>query len=187
MHSHSEILYENVRVPISNLLGPEGSGLFYCRRVWREHLRPLKHGWRMFDRPFAFGDDSRTFADDGRRFEPGSPNTLGQVALNASLALQERYGVDWIEGRIQANTARLMDGLKSLSGVRLASDEGSERRSGIVALAPEQVAERDLARRLGKDRIVVVGRQGLVRVSPHFYQGEREIDRILEGIEKNLK
>lgn len=168
-------------------LGPEGSGLFYCRSAWRERLRPLKHGWRMFERPFAFHETDREPAPDGRRFEPASPNTLGQVALNAALSLQERYGPDWIEARVLANTDRLLRGLDAIDGLRVVSDRRAERRSGIVALAPDRVGERELVSRLAEDRIVAVGRQGLVRLSPHFYQDAAVIDRLLEGIERNVK
>ncbi len=168
-------------------LGPEGVALFFSRQEWRERLAPLQRGWRMLERPFQFDRPDRPEATDGRRFEAATPNTLGQFGLNAALSLQERYGQDWIEQRILDNTERLLAGLGNIPGVSVASDTRRERRSGIVTITPERVPERELARRLAAERIIVVGRGGQVRLSPHFYQGEEEIDRLLEGLEKFSK
>jgi len=164
-------------------MGPEGIGLFFCAPAWRERLEPLKRGWRMLERPFAFDERECPVAADGRRFESGSPNTLGQMALNASLGVQEGWGRDWIEARILANTERLMAGLDGLPGLRLASDPAPERRSGIVAFAPRARPARELVRELAKRGALTVARGELVRLSPHCYQGRAETERVLEWVE----
>ena len=69
------------------LLGPEGLGVFYCRREVRDRLHLTQFGWHMVE---ALGDYDRADwmpASTARRFEPGSPNTLAQHALSASLEL----------------------------------------------------------------------------------------------------
>ncbi len=163
-------------------LGPEGMGVFYCRGNWQERLAPLKRGWRMLEHPFAFDRPERRIAQDGRRFEPGSPNTLGQIALNASLRVLERYGDRWIEERVLANTDRLQRGIAQIDGLRLAGSAERERRSGIVAVTPHNLRPEVLARRLAETGIVAVARGELLRLSPHFYQGEAEMERVLEAL-----
>ncbi len=164
-------------------MGPEGLGVFYCRAQWRDRIRPLKLGWRMLEQAFAFDRPERAVAGTGQRFEPGSPNTLGQMALNAALALQERYGTAWIEQRVLANTAALISGIDALPALELASRRTPERRSGIVSLRPLNTSPRTLARRLAERNIVAVARGELLRLSPHFYQGEADMQGVLEGLE----
>lgn len=164
-------------------MAPEGQGLFYCRAAWRERLQPLKRGWRMLEDPFNFLREGRAIASDGHRFEPGTPNSLGQHCLNAALALQERFGQGWIEQRVLANTGRLMAGLEDIDGIRVASPREPERRSGIVSIRPERIAPPALSERLKAHGIVTVARGDRVRLSPHFYQGEATIDRVLSAIE----
>ncbi len=167
-------------------MAPEGLGLFYCRDAWRSRIEPLKQGWRMLERPFSFDEPDRPWQAGSARYEPGTPNTLGQFALAASLSLQEEWGQDWIERRVLANTERLMRGLGTLPGVDLVSRQEMERRSGIVSLRPKRGAARELAASLERDRVVAIARGDLLRLSPHCYQSERHTDTILESIEKAL-
>ncbi len=164
-------------------MAPEGQGLFYCRSAWRERLRPLKLGWRMLQDPYDFYREDRDLADSGQRFEPGTPNTLGQQALNAALELQEYYGQAWIEQRVLGNTARLLEGLNALDVVSVVSPQEADRRSGIIAIRPGTVPAPLLARRLKAQNIVTVARGGLVRLSPHFYQPEAMMDRVVDAVE----
>lgn len=167
-------------------LAPEGQGLFYCRMEWRERLQPLKHGWRMLEDPFNFLREKRAVAASGQRFEPGTPNSLGQHGLNAALALQERFGPEWIEHRVLSNTKRLLDGLALIDGVQVVSPKAAERRSGMVSIRPD-IPPAMLAQRLKAQNIVTVARGELVRFSPHFYQGKAVIDRTLSAVEAAAK
>jgi cysteine desulfurase/selenocysteine lyase len=167
-------------------MGPEGLGLFYCRSEWRSRIEPPKQGWRMLDRPFSFDQVDRPMHSGSARYEGGTPNTLGQFALNASLSLQEDWGQKWIESRVLANTDRLMVGLADLPGVELVSSQDPERRSGIVSLLPLRGSSRKLARSLYANRIVAAPRGELLRLSPHCYQSMPQIENILESIEKAI-
>ena len=69
------------------LLAPEGIAVFYCRESVREQLTLQQHGWRMVDTPYQFNRESWEPSKSAGRFEAGSPNTVGQAALNASVGL----------------------------------------------------------------------------------------------------
>lgn len=164
-------------------MAPEGQGLFYCAEAWRERLRPLMHGWRMLEKPYDFLRENRMTAANGKRFEPGTPNTMGQHALNAALELQERFGQEWIEQRVLANTDALLSGLEDISSVSVTSPQVSSQRSGIVSMQPQRLSASNMARQLKEQHVVAVARGDLVRISPHFYQGTTVIDHALEVIE----
>lgn len=164
------------------LLGPEGMAVFYSSRDARPllHLRQL--GWHMFDQPFSFGRTDWTPADSARRFEAGSPNTLGQVALQASVELLLATGMEEVERRVLANTAALMNGLAGIPGVNVVSRRELPRRSGIVSFRCESIAATAVHGALSRAGIICVVRDHAVRLSPHFYQGEEEIRRVLAAV-----
>lgn len=168
-------------------MAPEGLGVFYCRDAWRERIAPLKEGWRMLESPFAFETPGRGIQAGGQRFEPGSPSSMSQFALNASLSLQEDWGQAWIEQRILANTDRLLRGLKSLPGVRVLGRGEPSRRSGIVCFTHRAHRPEALAEALAERRVVTIPRAGGIRLSPHAYQGEAIVEATLDAVEACLK
>jgi cysteine desulfurase/selenocysteine lyase len=169
------------------LLGPEGMGLFYCRAELRGRLWPARQGWHMMADRFNFTGTGRLPAGDGRRFEAGTPNRAGQVALLASLQMLHAYGEKTIERRILANTERLMSGLPRIPGLEVISATETRRRSGIVTFGSNLLDMDRLAHTLARTGIHGVRRAGGIRLSPHFYQGSEEIDRVLNGIEAAVK
>ena len=73
------------------MLGPEGLGVFYCRSDLRDQLKLHEYGWHMLEHA---GDYDRTDwepARSARRFECGSPNLLGAMALEASLSCWRKW------------------------------------------------------------------------------------------------
>ncbi|MEE4173991.1 MAG: aminotransferase class V-fold PLP-dependent enzyme [Xanthomonadales bacterium] len=164
-------------------MAPEGLGLFYCSQRWRHRLAPLKQGWRMLENPFRFDDPERAVHPGGARFEPGTPATMGQFALNASLSLQEDWGQAWIEDRILANTERLLAGLADLAGFEAMTNPAQHRCSGIVAVLPKRGTARQVVAALAERRVIAIPRGDWVRISPHAYQGRAVVDRVLNALE----
>ncbi len=168
------------------LLGPEGIALFYCNPVARDKLRLTQVGWHMYDYPWNFDRDDWSPSKSARRFEAGSPNTLGQVGLHASLSLLLEIGLEAIAQRILANTGSLLSGLSALPGVSLNSAREVTRQSGIVSFSAHQVAARELHKRLAQSGVTSAVRDGAVRLSPHFYQDEVVIQKLLQRVEDSL-
>src|SRR5690606_19050367 len=102
------------------LLGPEGSAVFFTTAEARNHLQPMQLGWHALANPWTFGNET-ALTPSARRFEAGSPNNLGQVAMHASLELLLAIGPEEVERRILANTGSLMDGLADIRGVEITS------------------------------------------------------------------
>lgn len=167
-------------------MGPEGMGIFYCPAESRERLDLSRHGWRMLEDPYQFEREGRNPAGSARRFEAGSPNTLGQAALAGSLSVIEALGLQAVESRILSNTDRLGNGLRSMPGARLVSSTDSNRRSGIVSFASAHAEPGRLRSLLVRKGVYAAVRGHAVRLSPHFYQGDDHMDRVLNAIEDSL-
>jgi len=169
------------------LLGPEGVAVFYTSQQARPLLALRQQGWHMYDNPFHFNRTDWTPAATARRFEAGSPNSLGQVAMNASLELLLETGLAEVEKRVLSNTGALVDGLRQIPGVAIQSDTRSDRRSGIVNFNAEQLTPARIHAALMQRSIYCTVRGPGVRLSPHFYQGEAEIEPVVSHIAEVLR
>ncbi|MDB6142903.1 MAG: class aminotransferase [Pseudomonas sp.] len=161
------------------LLGPEGLGVFYCRAELRPQLKLSEFGWHMLE---AMGDYNRTTwepALSARRFECGSPNVLGSMALEASLSLLEEVGMDQVGKLIAERVNWLEEGLKAIPGARLHTSTHPERRAGILSFSLEGVENTAVFERLKQEQVVCVQRGPGIRFSPHFYTESRVIEETL--------
>lgn len=162
------------------LLGPEGAGIFYCRKDLIERTRPLMVGWMNVINAENFGQYDYTLRTDGGRFECGSHNVVGLLGLKASLDLLQSVGIDAVAARIKLLTDKLAAGLRG-RGYRIISPRDGEQWSGIVSFTSKQHNHEAIVRALRRDkRIETAIREGRIRVSPHFYNTEKQIDRLIE-------
>lgn len=180
------------------MLGPEGTGIFVCRRGHFERLRPPIVGWLNMEQALRFGLAEIEFASTARRYEPGAHSMVGIAGLNAALRLILDEGVERIEQRITALTGRLAQGARTAGHDVVAWPGGAGREdapdgggcvedrptaSGIVAVRPRdgETAE-SWAERLRMRRIRVAARRGLLRISPHFYNTTEQVDEVVAAL-----
>lgn len=166
------------------MCGPEGAAIFYVAAKHRDVLDPIESGWTNIDRKGKFIDCGLELLPDARRFEAGSLNTNGIYGLRAALGLIEETGIDAIAARALQIAALLADGLASI-GFRIASP--LPIRSAIVGATPPDVEKTSilwLHRKLQEEGIVTAPREGLLRLSPHFYNEESEVERVIAVLEK---
>ncbi|SDS46333.1 aminotransferase class V-fold PLP-dependent enzyme [Pseudomonas oryzae] len=162
------------------LLGPEGLGVFYCRRDLREQLRLHEYGWHMLEDIGNYDRRDWQPARSARRFECGSPNMLGATALEASLALLDEVGMARVATLIEARIAQLQAGIVTLPGARLLSPREPERRGGILTFTLNDRDNAALFESLRQNQVVCALRGGGIRLSPHFYTAETVIEETLE-------
>jgi cysteine desulfurase / selenocysteine lyase len=163
------------------LLGPEGTGLFYISQRVIDHFRPLRSGWRSMRVPFQWKDFDLTWNEGAKRFESGNMNGYGLGALGGSLEILLEAGPEAVERQVLALADRAARGLEE-RGFHVVSSRRPGETSGIVAATHPDLNARDLVKRLGQQDIMVAARAERFRVSPHFYNTESEIDRMLAAL-----
>ena len=162
------------------LVSPEGAGLFYLRRDWVERLHPLGVGWNSVVGARDFSTIDFRLKPHAGRYESGSLNVGGVHALGASLELLLGLGIDCIKDRIIGLTDHLCERARS-AGLEVFSGRQSGECSGIVSLRVPQGADgRAQMKRCRQEGIVINVRAGRLRVSPHAYNSEDEIDRLID-------
>lgn len=163
------------------LLGPQGVSVVYVRDELIERLRPTLAAWRSVLDPMDFLNYEQPLHPSARRFEGGTGNFPGIVAFGTSLKLLTDAGLEKIERHVLALTDRLIRGAQA-AGIEIKSDLMPGARSGIVLLGigsarVEQLIEHTLAA-----RVCITVRENGVRVSPHGYNTESDIDRVLDTL-----
>ena len=168
------------------LLAPEGLALFYCRAEHLERLRLHQYGWHMLANAGDYEQTDWHPVADARRFECGSPNMLGIHALAASLSLFEELGMAAVAAGIERHAGRLTAALAARDDCQLLSPATPERRAGIVTFRPCNGRDEALHRALQAADVVCARRGGGIRLSPHFWHADADIDRALERIDAAL-
>jgi selenocysteine lyase/cysteine desulfurase len=171
------------------LMGPHGAAFLYVKDEMIEKLEPSILGWHgisdsviariqahqdVFGRPF---DLSRAVpAKNATRFEWGTWSVISVEGAKAALEFTFKYPPQERWPLVQKLNERLADGLRG-KGRRVTSPLEKERLSGIITFEIPEAAQ--VAKKLQQERIVVAPRVNTLRVSPHFYNTEREIDVFL--------
>ncbi len=161
------------------LTGPAGCGVLFVREDLASTMQPSTVGWWSVEGWEDFASREPVWRKGAGRFEYGTPNYAGIYGLGAALELLAEAGLEAISERVLELTGRLRRGLLQM-GYHIYGPTVPETCSGIVTFAPRKEDANSLVRRLRAQGVMISARSGMVRVSPHFYNTETEIDRLLE-------
>lgn len=163
------------------LLGPPGVGFLFCVPQLLERLRPTVVGVCSVVDTEQYFDYDLTFAPSARRFEESVTSLLNTAAFGAALELLLEVGPDVIENRVLNLSARLAAGLAEW-GYELIEPWPRSRAesSGIVSFRKTGAGAQEVLRDLTAAGVVARTHRDFVRLSPHFYNTEEEVDRVLE-------
>ena len=162
------------------LCGGPGAGYLYVRPDLRERLEPAVTGWAAHRAPFAFEPGPITYAEDAHRFLHGSPSIPALYAAMSGYEIVLEIGVDRIREKSTRQTTRLIELAESL-GLRVTSPRDPARRGGTVTIDVDHGAA--VVKELNRREIVVDYRPGAgVRVSPHFYTTDDEVEFAVHSI-----
>jgi selenocysteine lyase/cysteine desulfurase len=169
------------------LLGPEGAGIAYIRREHLERIRPHSVGWNSVVPAADYSKAELKLKPTAARFEGGSENMAGMLALGASFELLLELGPEHIATAVLDVTDQACHRLESI-GATIISDRrldhrNGEQRSGIIAFEmpgrePMAVRKHCLA-----EKVVLSCRSGRLRISPHAYNDEDDLDRLVEALQ----
>jgi len=161
------------------LLGTAGIGFLYVREPLIESLVPTVTGWFAQSDIFAMNTTSYEPAPTARRFEMGTPPVPNCYAAEAGLQILENVGLPTIEYRIGELTAAIIAEAKR-AGYTLAVPENPERRSALITIRThDELALVDI---LDNQGIITSSRSGNLRISPHFYNNEDDIDSLFRAL-----
>ena len=163
------------------LLGPEGAGVFFTRGEHLDRLRPFMVGWNSVVHSHDFNHIELDLKRSAERYEGGSPNTTGMIGLGESLKLLGRFGLPAIAGRVLELTDLACTRLGQI-GATILSDRGDEHRSGIVSFELPGHDPKEVQRQCLEHDVVVSCRAGRLRISPHAYNDETDIQRLIDVI-----
>jgi selenocysteine lyase/cysteine desulfurase len=171
------------------LLAPHTSGMLYVSDALLEQLKPRRRGWFSVENPYDFFNYRQQLKTGAARFEHSIPGSVAAVGLDAALGLFETIdgGMEVIEQRILGLTDAAIAGLRNL-GYPVISSQREGERSGIVCFQPhperQDLAAEQIVNELALQNIHVSARGGSVRLSPHFYNEQAEIDALLNALEE---
>lgn len=164
------------------LCGGPGAGYLYVRRELWPSLEPRFTGWMAHKRPFAFESGPIDYTDDAYRFLNGTPNVPGMYAARSGYEIVAEVGVENIRAKSLRQTRRLIE-LAEEAGFRVNSPNDDAERGGTVVVdVPDGYAvTQELSRR---DYLVDYRPGAGIRIAPHFYTKDEELDLIIREIQK---
>ena len=171
--------------------GPTGIGVLYCRHEMLSAMPPWQGGGEMI---LSVTFEKTEFQDPPHRFEAGTPDISGAIALGTAIDFIEELGRDNILEHEEALTGYGVDRLSRIPGLRLLG--AGQRRLGILSFDLEGVHPHDLATVLDRHHVAVraghhcaqplmerLGLAGTTRASLGVYNDECDIDALAAAIE----
>jgi selenocysteine lyase/cysteine desulfurase len=171
------------------LLSPHGAAYLYVKDELIEKFEPPFVGWasvkqEMFDTADFYDIWNLNLSKTASRFEVGTPCTISFVGAAEAMKMLLHYGIENVRKRIMKLTDHLIEAVEDL-GLKLQTPKEKQSRSGIVNF--EMNRPQKLVEKLEKKGIVVSVRANGIRVSPHYYNTEEEIDALTKETRRWLK
>lgn len=158
------------------LCGGPGAGYLHVRPDLIERFHPQTTGWMAHEEPFAF-DTNLRYAPGIERFLHGSPSIPALYAARSGYKIINEIGVPAIREKSVRQTTRLIE-LAEEAGLPVTSPRDPARRGGTVTIGVDHASA--VTRELVRREIIVDYRPDAgVRISPHFYTSDEELDRVI--------
>ncbi len=163
------------------LCGGPGAGFLWLNENHIDTLEPYDVGWFSHKNPFEFDIHNFEYANSADRFWGGTPSVAAYIMASNSLRLINQIGIEKIVKHNQKLSQRLLNGVPEQS---IVSPKGLSKKGGTVVLRLD--AQFALETRMRNNNILFDSRQYGLRLSPHIYTVEDDIDRVIECISAHL-
>ena len=171
------------------MLGPTGIGVLYGKKDLLNCLPPFLTGGEMIEEVTTEG---ATWAPLPQKFEAGTVNTGGALALGEAIAYYNRVGFDAMMARESALTRRLMTGMADIPHVQIIGFPKPEQHHGLVTFTIDGVHPHDVSAIMADHGIAIraghhcaqplhdyLGINATCRASLMFYNTEADVDAFL--------
>jgi selenocysteine lyase/cysteine desulfurase len=163
-------------------MGLQGLGYLYLSENIFNKIDAKFVGWTSVRNPWNLTDYNLDLLNTANKFETGTLPRLAIIVLNESLSFFKKYGYDYVENRILENSLYLVEKLKEF-GFETVFDEVMRKNiAGIVSLKSENAES--LVKKLEDRNIICSLREGLIRISPHFYNNKEDLDLLIDQLRK---
>ncbi len=164
------------------LCGGPGAAYLYVRPDLGARLQPKLTGWMAHQAPFAFELEMRFTDNIAFKFLNGTPHLPALYTVKAGYEIIRQVGVDNIRRRSIQLTERIIQHAQRL-GFTINSPLNADQRGGTVVVQMKN--SQQIAKELLKRNFLIDWRPNAgIRISPHFYNTEDEVDAIMEEIHK---
>jgi len=163
------------------LCGGPACGYLYVRPDLQRELKPRLTGWVAHAEPFDFAPAPMNYDNSVRRFAQGTPSIPALYSALPGLQIVAEVGVDRIARESRRRTQRMVD-FAFEQGWTVNSPADVDRRGGSVMIGVTDGAAmvRDLAGR----KVFVDSRPGAgLRISPHFFNNDDEVEEALSVLQ----
>ena len=164
------------------LCGGPGAAYCYIRKDLVAKYEPRLCGWFSHEAPFAFELDRIRYRKDAMRYMGGTPSVPALYSSAPGRKIVREIGVDRIRAKSKRQIALLVE-LAGDQGLKINTPRDPERRGGMICVdfpGSERVHDQLLRR-----GYLVDWRPGSgIRLSPHFYTSDGEIESIMDEIRK---
>lgn len=164
------------------LCGALDSAFVYVEPTLLATLEPAGTGWMAGRNPLSFAR-VEGYADDARRMTSGTPAPLAAMTSREGLRLVTQYGMTRVREDSLRRTARIIERADAL-GLAVATPRAPARRAGIVNLRFE---ESERATTVLRERGFIVSHRAGMRVAPHFYNTDEEVERFMDALDECLR
>lgn len=174
------------------MCGPTGIGVLYGKRKYLEQMEPVEFGGEMID--FVHLYDS-TWKELPWKFEAGTPNIAGAIALGAAIDYLETIGMEKIHQYEQSLVAYVLPQLQAIEGLTIYGPKDPKEHTGVIAFNFEGIHPHDVATALDMEGVAVraghhcaqpliqyLDVQATARASFYFYNTKAEADRFIAAL-----
>lgn len=174
------------------MCGPTGIGVLYGKREFLEEMEPVEFGGEMIDFVHLY---ESTWKELPWKFEAGTPNIAGAIALGAAID----YLTEIKLSEIQEHEAMLVDyllpKLQAIDGITIYGPKNTKDHTNVISFNLEGLHPHDVATALDMEGIAVraghhcaqplmnyLNVSAMVRASFYFYNTKEDADRLIEAI-----
>ena len=175
------------------MCGPTGIGVLYGKRNWLEQMEPVEFGGEMID--FVNLYDS-TWKELPWKFEAGTPNIAGAIALGGAIDYLNEIGMENIHHYEQELVAYVLPKLQEIGGITIYGPQDPEQHTGVIAFNLDGIHPHDVATALDMEGVAVraghhcaqplmnyLNLPATARASFYFYNTKEDADRLIEAIQ----
>jgi selenocysteine lyase/cysteine desulfurase len=168
------------------LLSPFGTGFFWASDARMGEMKPGPGNWMAFENASEFhklSSGGMKFTKGAMRWDaPETSSFLNLAPMEASLAFLLRVGVDTIWEHCRWVAAQIVERLPVDRCVLASPSEPDARGPYLCIAARKSERTPELYEKLRSAGVYVSLREGALRIAPHLYNNERDIDRLIRAL-----